>query len=77
MAAFVAQPGAPVAERAYSLGTLLSLVGKTTVEKNWRRHDPVDKARRKLQSQKAGLDTLEKEVEAEIRLALETAMMET
>ena len=77
MAAFVAQPGAPVAERAYSLGTLLSLVGKTTVEKNWKRHDPVVKARRKLQSQKAGLDTLEKEVEAEIRLVLETAMMET
>jgi len=77
MTAFIAQPGAPVAERAYSLGTLLSLVGKTTVDKNWRRHDPVDKARRKLQSQKAGLDTLEKEVEAEIRLALEMAILES
>jgi pyruvate dehydrogenase E1 component alpha subunit len=77
MAAFVAQPGASVAERAYSLGTLLSLVGKTTVDKNWRRHDPVVKARRKLQSQKSTLDILEKEVEAEIRLALETALKET
>ena len=35
------------------------------------------KARRKLQSQKATLDILEKEVEAEIRLALETALKET
>ncbi len=76
MTAFTMQPGASVAERAYALGTLLSLVGKTTVEKNWRRHDPLDKTRRKLQSQKAGLDALEKEVEAEIRQALETAMRE-
>ena len=76
MAAFVAQPGASVPERAYSLGTLLSLVGKTAVDKNWRRHDPVDKARRKLQSQKADLNALEKEVEAEIKLAVETAMLE-
>jgi pyruvate dehydrogenase E1 component alpha subunit len=77
MTAFTAQPGASMAERAYSLGTLLSLVGKTAVEKNWRRHDPVDKARRKLQSQKADIEALEKEVDEEIRLALGTAIIET
>ena len=77
MTAFAAQPGAGIAERAYSLGTLLSLVGKSTLEKNWPRHDPVDRARRKLRSQNTSLDALEKEVAAEIALALETALKET
>jgi len=77
MTAFIAQPGASATGRAYSLGTLLSLVGKTALDKNWRRHDPVDKARRKLQLQNIDLDALEKEIEAEIRLALGAAMQET
>lgn len=76
MAAFAAQPGAPVAERAYALGTLLSMVGKTTVEKNWPRHDPIYMARRKLQPLNTSLNILEKEVEAEIRQAVETALRE-
>lgn len=76
MTAFVAQPGAPVAERAYALGTLLSMVGKTTVGKYWPRHDPIDRARQKLQTVNTSLDILEKEIEAEIKLALETALRE-
>ncbi len=72
MTACTLQPGASLAERASCLGNLLLLVGKTAVDKSLRLRDPVEKARRKLQAQNAGLDTLEKEIDEEIALVVRT-----
>jgi pyruvate dehydrogenase E1 component alpha subunit len=71
MTACTLQPGASLAERASCLGNLLSLVGKTAIDKSLRLRDPVEKARRKLQAQNAGVETLEKEIDEEIGKALE------
>lgn len=72
--AFTTQPGAPVAERSRSLGMLLSLVGKATVEKQLTRNDPIARARHKLKAQKIDISAIDKEVETEIKQALESAL---
>ncbi|MCX6007930.1 MAG: thiamine pyrophosphate-dependent dehydrogenase E1 component subunit alpha [Chloroflexi bacterium] len=73
--AFTTQPGAPVAERSGSLGMLLTLVGKATVEKQLTRNDPITRARNKLKAQKIDISAIDKEVEKEIKQALESALL--
>jgi pyruvate dehydrogenase E1 component alpha subunit len=73
--AFATQPGAPVFERSGSLGTLLTLVGKATVEKQLTRNDPITRARNKLKAQKTDISAIDKEVEKEIKQALESALL--
>jgi pyruvate dehydrogenase E1 component alpha subunit len=73
--AFTAQPGASVAERSGSLGMLLTLVGKATVEKQLTRNDPIARARHKLKAQKIDISAIDKEVEMEIKQALESALL--
>lgn len=72
MNALSASKGAPVGERIRSLGTLLSALGTVRVGEKIARHDPLDRARKKLQPREA--QQIEKEVAIEIRQVLEAVL---
>jgi acetoin:2,6-dichlorophenolindophenol oxidoreductase subunit alpha len=75
LASLSAQSGAPLGERIGSLGVLLSMMARTAVEQHWDKKDPVAKTRKNLVAQKALLDQIEKEVNEEIKKAVEAAMV--
>lgn len=67
--------GAPLSKRAASLGTVTSLIGKITINENWKRSDPLERTRKKLKSEKARLKKLTEEENQKIRKAVETALI--
>lgn len=66
--------GGSVRKRTGSLGTVTSLIGKTTKVQLFKQKDPLEVVRKKLKSEKTLLQKLEKEVNQEIQQAVETAL---
>jgi TPP-dependent pyruvate/acetoin dehydrogenase alpha subunit len=58
--------GAALSGRAASLQEVMTVLGKTTLDKLGPKRDPVTKTRRKLLSQKARIEKIENEVQTEI-----------
>ena len=62
-------------DRIRSLGTITSLIGKTTKDRFWGRGDPLEVTKGKLKSDKQRLKDLEEEVIREIQEVVRTALM--
>ncbi len=71
--AYLAQPGANVIERTKSMGTLLTLVARAALEKQVP-NDPINKARNRLKAAKIDIPAIEKDVEMEIKQAVDSAL---
>jgi hypothetical protein len=69
-----ARRGASAGERLASLGAITALVGRTVTEKSSKRRDPIYRVRQGLKGEKSHLDKIEKEVEQEIKQAVEAAL---
>jgi TPP-dependent pyruvate/acetoin dehydrogenase alpha subunit len=67
---FTKGKGASTGKRSSSLGTITSLIGKTTVNHYWKKDDPVARTRKKLKFQKERLHQLEEDVSKEIDKAV-------
>lgn len=61
-------------DRVRSLGTVASLVGKTTKDRFWGRGDPLEVTKGKLKSDKQRLKDVEEEVSREIQEVVRTAL---
>ncbi|MFQ5771070.1 MAG: hypothetical protein ACE5HX_11075, partial [bacterium] len=67
--------GATVLKRTNSLGTVTSLIGKTTKGQLFKQKDPLVRMRKNLQSEKIRLQRLEEEVKQEIQQAVDSALV--
>ena len=70
---FLSQGGALVPERTMSMARLLSLVARAAFEKQMR-HDPIIKTVHRLKSCKIDTSDIKKDVELEIKQAVESAL---
>jgi pyruvate dehydrogenase E1 component alpha subunit len=62
--------GASVTQRSGGLGTVTSLIGKTTKEQVFAQKDPVKIVRNKLKAEKERLRKLEEEISSEVQIAV-------
>jgi Lon protease-like protein len=61
-------------DRVRSLGTVASLIGKTTKDRLWGRDDPLEVTKGKLKSDRQRLKDVEEEVSREIQEVVKTAL---
>lgn len=74
LSAITRPKGAPLKERASSLRSILSLVGKSLKEHSFLQEDPLKRAERKLDDRSEELRSVDSRVRQEIQKALEKAL---